>query len=151
MAAKQTQPLLMIEDSDEDFEAFGRLIRKSAVANPIYRCTDGDEALDFLYHSGDYVDSRKAPRPSIILLDLNLPGTDGREVLEQIKQDEALKTIPVVVFTTSSNPKDIESCYQKGVNGYIIKPIDVAKLRRTLQILIDYWFEAVVLPEGDQR
>jgi CheY-like chemotaxis protein len=151
MAGKQTQPLLMIEDSDEDYEAFGRLIRKSAVANPIYRCTDGDEALDFLYHSGDYVDSRKAPRPSIILLDLNLPGTDGREVLEQIKQDEALKTIPVVVFTTSSNPKDIESCYRKGVNGYIIKPIDVTKLRRTLQILIDYWFEAVVLPEGDER
>jgi CheY-like chemotaxis protein len=151
MAGKQTQPLLMIEDSDEDFEAFGRLIRKSAVSNPIYRCTDGDEALDFLYHSGEYVDSSKAPRPSIILLDLNLPGTDGREVLEAIKQDEALKTIPVVVFTTSSNPKDIQSCYQKGVNGYIIKPIDVTKLRRTLQILIDYWFEAVVLPEADKR
>lgn len=151
MASNQTQPLLVIEDSDEDFEAFGRMLRKSSVANPIYRCIDGDDALDFLYHTGEYIDLAKAPRPSIILLDLNLPGTDGREVLEQLKQDNALKTIPVVVFTTSSNPKDIEVCYQYGVNGYIVKPIDVNKLRRTLQIFIDYWFEAVILPDAVKR
>ena len=151
MTANQTQPLLLVEDSDEDFEAFGRIIRKSAVTHPIYRCSDGDEALDFLYKTGEYANFTQTPRPAIIVLDLNLPGTDGREVLAQIKQDEDLKTIPVVVFTTSSNPKDIESCYRNGVNGYIIKPIDVTKLRKTIQILIDYWFEAVVLPDGERR
>ena len=143
-----TQPLLLIEDSDEDFAAFERILRKASITNTIYRCVDGDEALDFLRHKGQYSDLTKAPRPAIILLDLNLPGTDGREVLEQIKQDEELKMIPVVVFTTSSNPKDIEICYRYGVNGYIIKPIDVKKLMRTVQVLIDYWFEAVILPNS---
>ncbi|OKH24365.1 response regulator [Chroogloeocystis siderophila] len=142
-----TQPLLLIEDSDEDFAAFERILRKASITNTIYRCVDGDEALDFLHHKGQYSNS-KAPRPGIILLDLNLPGTDGREVLEQIKQDNELKMIPVVVFTTSSNPKDIEVCYRYGVNGYIIKPIDVKKLMRTIQVLIDYWFEAVILPNS---
>ena len=151
MAGNHTQALLVIEDSDEDFEAFGRIMRKSSVRNPIYRCIDGDDALDFLYHTGEYIDLAKAPRPSIILLDLNLPGTDGREVLEQLKQDDEFKSIPVVVFTTSSNPKDIEVCYQYGVNGYILKPIDVNKLTRTLQVFIDYWFEAVLLPDAVGR
>ena len=151
MAGNHTPALLVIEDSDEDFEAFGRIMRKSSVTNPIYRCIDGDDALDFLYHNGEYIDWAKAPRPSIILLDLNLPGTDGREVLEQLKQDDEFKTIPVVVFTTSSNPKDIEVCYQYGVNGYILKPIDVKKLTRTLQVFIDYWFEAVLLPDAVEK
>jgi CheY-like chemotaxis protein len=148
MSGNPTQPLLVIEDSDEDFEALQRMMRKWPLANPIYRCMDGDEALDFLYHTDQYIDSTKAPRPALILLDLNLPGTDGREVLEQIKQDDTLKSIPVVVFTTSSNPKDIETCYRYGVNGYILKPININKLMRTIQLFIDYWFEAVVLPDG---
>jgi CheY-like chemotaxis protein len=147
MAGNSAQPILVIEDSDEDFEAFGRMMRKASIVNPIYRCADGDEALDFLYHSGEYSDLAKAPRPSMILLDLNLPGTDGREVLEQIKQDNDLKIIPVVIFTTSSNPRDIEVCYRHGVNGYILKPININKLMRTVQVFIDYWFEAVILPD----
>lgn len=146
--AGSTQPLLVIEDSDEDFTAFERILRKASINNAVYRCVDGDEALDFLRHNGQYQDKTKAPRPGIILLDLNLPGTDGREVLEQIKQDSKLKMIPVVVFTTSANPKDIEVCYQYGVNGYILKPIDVKKLMRTIQVLIEYWFEAVILPDS---
>jgi CheY-like chemotaxis protein len=135
--------LLIIEDSDEDFAAFERIARRSTIKNPIYRCADGDEALDFLYQLGPYVE---APRPSMILLDLNLPGTDGRDVLRQIKQDETLKTIPVVVFTTSSNPKDVNICYQQGVNGYLIKPIDVNQLKRTVQLFFEYWFKASMLP-----
>lgn len=143
--------LLIVEDSDEDFEAFGRFIRKSDISNPVYRCIDGEDALDFLYRQGDYQDSRQAPRPSIILLDLNLPGTDGREVLEQIKQDEKLKTIPVIVFTTSSNPKDIETCYRFGVNSYILKPMNVKKSKEVMQSILDYWFNVVVLPEESKN
>jgi CheY-like chemotaxis protein len=146
MTQTKSQPLLVIEDSDEDFEAFGRIIRKLSFLCPIYRCVNGDEALDFLYHTGKYADTTNTPRPGIILLDLNLPGTDGRDILGQIKQDKALSTIPVVVFTTSSNPKDIEACYQQGANGYIIKPIDINELNKNIQVFVDYWFEVSTLP-----
>lgn len=147
MIGKISQPLLVIEDSDEDFEALHRVMQRQAVINPIFRCTDGDEALEFLYHTGLYSDPQTYPRPSIILLDLNLPGTDGREVLEQIKQDENLKIIPVVVFTTSSNPKDIEICYQYYVTSYILKPINMKRLVETIQSFVTYWLDIVILPD----
>ncbi len=144
--AHPTHTLLVVEDSDEDFAAFERIVRRLSFTHPIYRCGDGDQALDFLHRTGDYADPDRVPRPSLILLDLNLPGTDGREVLGEVKQHEDLKTIPIVVFTTSSNPRDIETCYKQGVNGYIIKPIDIQKLTRTIQLIVEYWFEAVTLP-----
>jgi CheY-like chemotaxis protein len=142
------QPLLVIEDSDEDFAAFERIIRKLSLFQRVYRCTSGDDALDFLRKVGNYTGSVDAPRPSMILLDLNLPGTDGREVLEEIKQDSLLKKIPVVIFTTSDNPRDIDVCYQNGANGYIVKPIDVKKLAKTVQVIVEYWFEANTLPSS---
>jgi len=146
MNQKSEQPLLIIEDSDEDFAALARIISKAKIANPIYRCEDGEEALEFLHHEGPYQDVTRSPRPYLIVLDLNLPGIDGREVLADLKQDFQLKTIPVVILTTSSNPKDIEVCYLNGVNGYIVKPMDVKRLQRSIQIFLDYWFEAVELP-----
>ena len=138
--------LLVVEDSDEDFAVLQRLMKRMAVQNPIYRCADGDEVLEFLYQLGDYTDQDTVPRPSIILLDLNLPGTDGREVLEQLKQDGDLREIPVVVFTTSSNPKDIEFCYQNGANGYLVKPVNSLELQRTVQAFVNYWLEANTPP-----
>ena len=80
------------------------------------------------------------------MLDLNLPGTDGRQVLQKIKQDENMKLIPVVIFTTSNNPKDIEACYRQGVNSYMVKPMDFNRLKHSIQILIDYWFNTMILP-----
>ncbi len=154
MIGNSNQPILVIEDSDEDFEALQRMVYHQQVLNPIFRCTDGDEALDFLYRSGAYNNPRLAPRPALILLDLNLPGTDGREVLEQIKQDRDLKKIPVVVFTTSSNPKDIEICYRHCIASYIIKPIDIDRLKQTFQYFLTYWLDIVVLPDvsaGDRN
>lgn len=146
MTVNFAESLLVIEDSDEDFVAFERVARKSSITNPIYRCCDGEDALEFLYHTGKYVDISKAPRPAMILLDLNLPGMDGREVLWNVKQDKNLQLIPIVVFTTSSNPTDIATCYQRGVNGYIVKPIDTSKLVWTVQLFISYWFDVSVLP-----
>lgn len=143
--------LLMIEDSDEDFHAIQRMLRKQSFIFPIYRCSDAEEAFDFLYHEGEYIDTIKAPRPSLIMLDLNLPGTDGREILEEIKQDEQLRLIPVVVFTTSSNPKDIESCYQQGANSYMIKPINISKLEESVSSFIDYWFKTVTLLDSTEH
>jgi CheY-like chemotaxis protein len=144
---RQTPPLLIVEDSNEDFETIQRFIQKSSMVVPIHRCINGDHALAFLYRTGRYTNHETSPRPGMIVLDLNLPGTDGREVLHRIKQDDKLKTIPVVVFTTSNNPQDIQDCYKYGVNSYIVKPINFVQLKRDVQILVDYWFEVATLPD----
>jgi CheY-like chemotaxis protein len=142
-----TPPILIVEDSHEDFEAFKRYLRRSHLQVPLYRCINGNQALAFLYHTGDYEDRQSAPRPGLIVIDLNLPGTDGREVLRRIKQDQHLKPIPIIVFTTSNNPKDVEDCYQLGVNSYIVKPINIEQLKRDIRAIVDYWFEITTLPE----
>jgi CheY-like chemotaxis protein len=147
MIGNNSQLLLIVEDSDEDFEALNRVMQQNIVVNPIFRCIDGDEALDFLHHCGNYSNSETFPCPSIILLDLNLPGTDGREVIAQIKQHEHLRKIPIVVFTSSANPKDVEMCYQHSVASYILKPIDIEKLIKTIHSLITYWLDIVILPD----
>ena len=137
--------LLVVEDSDEDFEALNRIMRKTCqFVVPTKRCVDGDDALDFLHREGAYAERALSESPGLILLDLNLPGTDGREVLSQIKQDEQLKTIPVVVMTTSSNPKDIEDCYRSGVNSYMIKPTDIEQLKTSIRLFMEYWYKVVV-------
>ena len=143
------QPILIVEDSPEDYETTLRAFKKSGLANPVFRCEDGDEALDYLFRRGAYRDREKSPRPGIILLDLNLPGTDGREVLRAIKQDETLKTIPVIVLTTSTNEKDIEGCYAAGASSYLSKPVDLGGFMASIQRLTDYWFEIVILPRGE--
>jgi CheY-like chemotaxis protein len=149
MRREQNQPhsLLVVEDSDEDFEALSRIVEQvSTFSLSIYRCIDGDDALDFLHREGKYSHFSDPPNPGLIILDLNLPGTDGREVLAVIKQSQTLKTIPVVVLSTSSNPKDIEACYQSGVNSYMLKPMNISELRDSVRMLLDYWFKAMVLP-----
>jgi two-component system, response regulator len=137
------QPILLVEDSPEDYESMLRAFQKAGLANPIVRCATGDEALDFLHRRGTCVD---APSPGIILLDLNLPGTDGREVLQDIKRTEELQQIPVVVLTTSNDSRDVTECYRAGANSYIQKPVDVDGFLRAMQSLRDYWFEVVILP-----
>ena len=138
--------ILLVEDSDEDYAAAKRAFKKVSLANPVYRCSDGDEALDFLFHRGDFEDPADAPRPAIVLLDLNLPGTDGREVLKQIKGDQKLKTIPVIVMTTSSDERDVNKCYEMGANSYMQKPVDVQGFVRAIELLKKYWFEIALLP-----
>lgn len=146
MNSEKQHPLLVIEDSDEDFAALERMITKAQVANPVYRCEDGEEALDYLYREGEYQDISVSPRPSLIVLDLNLPGTNGKEVLARIKQDQELKTIPVVIFSTSSNPKDVNACYRYGISGYIVKPMDINRLNQLVKNFLGYWFQTVELP-----
>ncbi len=146
MTMRLHEPLLVVEDSNEDFRMLERLMRRMAVQNPIYRCTNGDEVLEFLYKESSNANSRATLRPSVILLDLNLPGIDGRDILERLKQDISFREIPIVVFTTSSNPRDIELCYQKGANGYLVKPMDAQGLRKTIQAFVDYWLETNTPP-----
>ena len=138
---------MIVEDSDEDFETLSRIIdRVSLFSIDIQRCIDGDDALDFLNGEGDYSAMSDGLNPELILLDLNLPGTDGREVLAAIKNSQKLKTIPVVVISTSANPQDIEASYQLGVNSYMLKPMNITELNHSVQILLEYWFQVIVLP-----
>lgn len=143
MTDSPNQPILLVEDSPEDFETTQRAFRRSGLKNPIVRCSDGDEALDFLFRRGDYTG---APRPGVVLLDLNLPGTDGREVLTEMKGDPDLRQIPVIVLTTSSDERDVSACYQAGASSYIQKPVDLEGFMRAIERLNDYWFEVVILP-----
>ena len=139
-------PILLVEDSPEDCEATMRAIHKSELQNPIVHCASGDLALDYLNRRGAYTDPKISPRPSLILLDLNLPGTDGREVLEEVKKDVTLRTIPIIVFTTSGDQRDVEACYQAGANSYIQKPVDLASLVEAIRRIKSFWFEVVTVP-----
>jgi CheY-like chemotaxis protein len=145
----KNQPILVVEDSDEDFSSFMRVLSDLEFYPQIFRAFDGDEALDFLEQFSRKELKRQGDlnRPALILLDLNLPGTDGRDVLAQVKQDQQLASIPVVVFTTSSSVKDIKTCYDRGANSYVVKPMGVNALRRTLGELFHYWFGTSILPE----
>jgi CheY-like chemotaxis protein len=140
-------PILLVEDSPEDFETTLRAFRRAGLQNPMHHCATGDEALDFLHRRGRYAAPGAAPRPGIILLDLNLPGTDGREVLAEIKREHALSRIPVVVLTTSADTRDVEACYRAGANSYVQKPVNLDAFMHAIQMLHDYWFEIVILPK----
>ena len=139
--------ILIVEDSDEDYYATERALKKTGISNHLYRCHDGEEAVHFLKRTGPYEASQSSPTPNIILLDLNLPKKDGKEVLAIIKNDNDLKHIPVVVLTTSIDDRDIRACYQAGANSYIQKPVDSDRFFEAIKRLKDYWFEIVVLPK----
>lgn len=139
--------ILLIEDSNEDFYTTKRTFEKLGVEGQLFRCIDGADALDFLYHRGKYADKEKSPLPNLILLDLNLPKKDGREVLKEIKNDPSLNFIPVIILTTSTHDKDIEYCYKMGANSYMQKPVDLNKFFDAMKRLKDYWLEIVILPK----
>ena len=144
-----SQVILVVEDSDDDYEATEMALRESKLANPLVRCEDGQEALDYLLHQGVFEES-KPSLPGIILLDLNMPGIDGRHVLEKIKSTDRLKKVPVVVLTTSNDDRDIEGCYSIGANTYIKKPVDLDSFMNAIQRMKEYWFEIAILPKDEK-
>ena len=148
--ARAMPPILIVEDNPEDYETLVRGMRKIGATPEVRHCWSGDKALDYLFRRGEYKDPETSPRPGIVLLDLNLPGTDGREVLDQIKSDPDLKVIPVIVLTSSMNASDITECYASGANSYVAEPIGVDSFVGTLRQIRDYWFRVVTLP-GDAR
>lgn len=150
MTDRHSQAILIVEDNDDDFFAITRAFKKVGLANPMQRCTNGDQALDYLFRRGEFSDNGNAPRPGIILLDLNLPGTDGRQVLRAIKGDPSLKKIPVIVLTTSRARQDIEKCYADGANSYIQKPVDMSGFVQAIARLKEYWFEIAILPKENE-
>ncbi|MEM6255927.1 MAG: response regulator [Cyanobacteria bacterium P01_D01_bin.156] len=147
MEKRELMPLLVVEDSDEDFEVLQVFMEDLEIENPIYRCTTGDKALDFLYQFPTQVSTDKRGLPSLILLDLNLPGTDGKEVLERLKQDQRFCDIPIVIFTTNADPDVVKFCYRKGANGYLIKPVETDRFEKAIQALVHYWLETNIPPD----
>jgi CheY-like chemotaxis protein len=140
--------IIVVEDSDVDYKTILWIFKKLDVTYPVIRCEDGDAVLEYLYEQSNYTGRNKLLRPALILLDLNLPGVDGRSILRQIKTDERFKILPVVVLTTTSNSKDIKTCYQNGASTYIIKPVNLENFVRSIKQMLAYWFEAATLPEA---
>ena len=134
-----TKVILLVEDSDEDYETSVRALRGITNMVSLYRCRHADEAIEYLYGRGRFALPTQAPRPVLILLDLNLPGTDGRDLLALLKGDTYSQAIPVVVVTTSRNPRDIEWCYAHGADGYQVKGMDYPKFSQALRLYVEHW------------
>lgn len=146
--AREPQEVLIVEDNDDDFEATVRaLTRNGNLANPIRRCRDGLEAWEFLRGEGRYAGRAPSSRPGLALLDLNMPGLDGRKLLQRIKNDPGLRSIPVVVMTTSTEPADVQICYDAGANTYVRKPVSFPDFVEAMARLKDYWFQIALLPD----
>ncbi|HUZ28040.1 MAG TPA: response regulator [Solirubrobacteraceae bacterium] len=147
-----SQPItiLMADDDEEDCELTRDALQDSRLANQMRFVGDGQELLDYLRRQGRYADaSVDAPRPGIILLDLNMPKLDGREALAEIKGDESLRRIPVVILTTSSDESDVLRSYNLGVNSFITKPVTFEGLVEVMQTWSRYWLEIVELPDDE--
>lgn len=136
--------ILLVEDNPGDVRLTVEALKECHVNSRLAVARDGVEALDFLYHRGLFHD---APCPDIILLDLNLPRKDGKEVLATIKSDSVLRRIPVIVLTTSNAEDDILTCYDLHANGYITKPLDMDQFVKVIQAIDHFWFTCVQLPK----
>lgn len=138
--------ILLVEDNEGDARLAREAMRDSKLANVIHHVADGADAMAFLRRQGKH---RDAPRPDLVLLDLNLPKKDGREVLSEVKGDEDLKRIPVVVLTSSSAEEDVLKSYNLHANCYITKPIDLGQFLKVVRSIEDFWLTIVRLPQTD--
>ena len=138
--------ILMADDDADDRALTKEALEEGRLVNTIRFVEHGEELIEYLKRTGRYAPPADAPRPGLILLDLNMPRKDGRVVLKEIKSDPDLRTIPVVVLTTSKADEDVYRSYDLGVNSYIVKPVTFEALVDILQTLEKYWFEIVELP-----
>lgn len=139
--------ILVCDDDEDDRMLTRQALEDAHISNAVHFVEDGEQLLDFLYQRGAYSgETGEAPRPGLILLDLNMPKLDGREALKAIKEDESLRDIPVVVLSTSRLDEDIARSYQLGVNSFITKPVTFSGLVEAMNVLGRYWLEIVELP-----
>lgn len=137
--------VLIVDDDLVDIKLTRRELERDQTAKRVHVVRDGVEAIRFLRGQADYKD---APRPDLVLLDLNMPLKDGREVLDEIKADASLKEIPVVIFSSSDAPSDIVGSYRRHANSYVTKPVEVQQFRQAIMTLSDYWCTVVSLPRA---
>ena len=135
--------ILLVEDSPADIRLTEEALRDSPIVDTLHVARDGEEAMDFLRRRGEHAE---APRPDLVLLDLNLPGKDGREVLEELKSDLELRRIPIVVLTTSATEADILRSYDLHVNSYVTKPVDLDEFAHAVHSIQGFWGGVVQLP-----
>ena len=140
--------ILMADDDADDRLLADKAFEEARLENGLRFVEDGEELMDYLLHRGKYTDASEYPLPGLILLDLNMPRKDGREALQEIKAHPLLHRIPVVVMTTSKLEEDIVRTYDLGVNSYITKPVTFQGLVDAMQLLKQYWFQLVKLPNG---
>jgi chemotaxis family two-component system response regulator Rcp1 len=147
---RQLRPvdILLVEDSPSDVRLTREALKEAKVLNSLHVVMDGMAALDFLRRQGQYT---RSPLPDLILLDLNLPKKDGRELLAEIKQDEELKRIPVVVLTTSRAEEDVVRSYNLHANAYVTKPVDLKQFLDVVRKLEEFWLAVVTLPPNGGR
>lgn len=138
--------VLLAEDNPAEQQLARRALERGVIPIDLRVVSDGEEALDYLHQTGEYTDPQTSPRPALILLDLNMPKLDGRQVLEDIKADPQLRNIPVVVLTTSQHEQDVFRSYQLGCNSFITKPVEVHDFVEAVRELGSYWLRLVVLP-----
>lgn len=138
--------ILIADDDADDRQMTKEALEESYLLNDLRFVEDGEELMDYLHHRGKYSDPESSPRPGLILLDLNMPKKDGREALSEIKSDPDLKSIPVIVLTTSSSDTDILKTYKLGVNCFISKPVSFMEMIKVTKSIGNYWFEIVELP-----
>ena len=131
--------ILLVEDNPHDAELTIRTLRKANLANQLIHLHDGAEALDFLFAKGRYTDRNIGNRPKVILLDIKMPKIDGIEVLRQLKLNDATRTIPIVIMTSSKEEQDIITSYDLGVNSYVVKPVDFEGFAKAVSELGFYW------------
>ncbi len=148
MTAATGPIIILLADDDEDDCFFAvRALKANRLANDLHIVHDGEELMDYLKRRGMYANLADAPRPDLILLDLNMPKMEGHEALAEIKQDPTLRQIPIVILTTSQAEEDIYRSYDLGANSFISKPVTFQALVEHMAKLGHYWFEAVELPE----
>lgn len=151
-AVRKPVTILMADDDEEDRDFTRDALQNAHLANAMRFVVDGQDLMDYLRHEGRYADgSVDAPRPGVILLDLNMPKKDGREALAEIKSDENLRSIPVIVLTTSKDEEDVFRTYDLGVNSFITKPVTFTGLVEVMRNWQRYWFELVELPNGSPQ
>ncbi len=146
MHSSQSIVILMADDDVDDRMLAYDAFKESRLVNTLRFVTDGEELLDYLHRRGSYIDPLQAPRPGVILLDLNMPRKDGREALREIKTNPQFRSIPIVVLTTSKAEEDIYRSYDLGVNSFITKPVTFEGLVDVMRTIGKYWFEIVELP-----
>jgi two-component system, chemotaxis family, response regulator Rcp1 len=140
--------ILLVEDNAGDARLAQEALKENKVHNNIYHVKDGVEAMTFLRREGPYAD---APVPDLVLLDLNMPRKDGREVLAEVKDDPALRLIPIVVLTTSAAERDLIESYGLHANAYVVKPLDLERFVEVVQAIENFWFTIVKLPQANEE
>lgn len=141
--------ILLVDDDEGDQELTRRALTHETISAELRIVSDGEEATDYLFRRGQYQNPESSPVPDLILLDLNMPKKNGREVLEELRKDNRLSRVPVVVLTTSEQEADILRSYDLGCNSYIQKPVDIDQFTKAVRRLGRYWFEVVTLPNCD--